>query len=667
MTRNFDNPVGGVVAVMGMLFGSAVMARADSIPPAAIPPLRTYTQELSVEFASPEDAAKAQVAVTPVYQGKQWAFSARWDDNSANNIPVHDVMAKTGILGTFYINESRGMFSADYAKKLTSEGLDIGGHTQTHRLLHALLPNEVFYEILANRVQREADTDKPMNAFAFPGGVWKDRADPISQPTITQSVLRSGFLICPYMEFALSNPDMPAGAMATGHQVGPGDHKVDAANFDKVMDRVLSARDARIKQTYLIHMGVHARQVGEELKKLEGVFQKYAGKSDWWYCTMTDYAAYSRQVAETKIEPGAVEGAKRTFKIIRVAAGEVQSGIPITIEITGAAVASATGDGFECAKVDAVGRALFDLHHTAAHSGPTTIDAIDNKTNVAEPAYTADAPAVRGWLYRASDSQLKLTLQNTSGKTIESANVTLRLPPLYVEGVRKLSSIALAVGEKKDIDVPLGQMQADASFKEGKPYFVAEVDYRTGDTNARLYATTRLPHEGTVPCLRDAARMVGPFVDGDVKFESLADVSKPGAAFTDPGTAANLKWYVSTANERLSIKPDRATLYRNDKDWKAIAGPLDNKPQWFLLGADFTTNEATKLQLSTDATIVGVLLDGAQQPAGKEIDVPAAGKHRFVLMIQTKDNRAIWTAYPLYLQVLPQSGTLTFEVVPPAP
>lgn len=44
--------------------------------------MRTYHQELQVEFNSPADAAMAKLEVAPVYGAKTWAFTARWDDNN---------------------------------------------------------------------------------------------------------------------------------------------------------------------------------------------------------------------------------------------------------------------------------------------------------------------------------------------------------------------------------------------------------------------------------------------------------------------------------------------------------------------------------------------------------------------------------------------------------
>ena len=114
--------------------------------------LRLYSQELDIHYASPADATRAQLQFAPVYNGKTWAFSARWDDNSTLDFPVQALMVKHGLKGTFYLNRSLPNFNAQSVAQLMTGDCSIGGHTQTHPWLPAMLANEMFYELLANRV-----------------------------------------------------------------------------------------------------------------------------------------------------------------------------------------------------------------------------------------------------------------------------------------------------------------------------------------------------------------------------------------------------------------------------------------------------------------------------------------------------------------------------------
>ena len=62
-------------------------------------------------------------------------------------------------------------YHADCSRKFISDGFAIASHTITHRLLPMLLPNEAFYEILAQRIKLESALDVPVVAFALPGYV----------------------------------------------------------------------------------------------------------------------------------------------------------------------------------------------------------------------------------------------------------------------------------------------------------------------------------------------------------------------------------------------------------------------------------------------------------------------------------------------------------------
>ncbi|MGE9296558.1 MAG: hypothetical protein ACQKBV_09755 [Puniceicoccales bacterium] len=50
-----------------------------------------YEQTLAIE------GDHVDVSIAPVYNGKSWAFTARWDDNSPNNLNMRDAMAELGL------------------------------------------------------------------------------------------------------------------------------------------------------------------------------------------------------------------------------------------------------------------------------------------------------------------------------------------------------------------------------------------------------------------------------------------------------------------------------------------------------------------------------------------------------------------------------------------
>ena len=244
--------------------------------------------------------------------------------------------------------------AAEYANKLSEGGCDIGGHTQTRGLLNALLPNEVFYEILANRVRREVDTQRPIDGFASsPGGVWNDsKIDPTAPAAITIGHSRGLSSSLPRFR-----PQQPVHATRhndpTSHQVSPA-ITFRSARLLQTAGCNSSARDCvEVKQSYSIRNSIHAHKQGAELEKLKEGFRHYAGNPEWWYCTMTDYAAYARNAANTQIVPDEPVGTQRTYHITRPVPAELGSDVPMTVEVSSAAVTSASGDGFKVGSRDA--------------------------------------------------------------------------------------------------------------------------------------------------------------------------------------------------------------------------------------------------------------------------------------------------------------------------
>jgi len=349
--------------------------------------MRTYTQELTLVFTSPEDAAKAKLVALPVFEGKKWAFSARWDDNNASHMRMHDAMKKHGLMGTFYLNQGTApplkpasAFGSDYARKLMADGFSIGVHCQTHPFLPTQTPNEIFYEMLGNRVERECQTGWPINTMVFPYGQHSSALDPSVHETITQVFVRSGIHNTAYRDFVEKNPGLHPFEVSTSYQVTPGDRTIDALNFDKQMEKVLKL-DPLTADAHCINLGVHVWQSGEAWDDLDALFAKYAHRPDFWYCNMTQYSAYERQFRHSRIEALAPKGAARTFRITRPIGAELGDDIPLTLAVRDGKLAEIKTNGFDCQKFESDGSTLLQLAHSEEQKVPTHIAGVDNTEN----------------------------------------------------------------------------------------------------------------------------------------------------------------------------------------------------------------------------------------------------------------------------------------------
>ena len=63
-----------------------------------------YSQTVTVQFASPEDAAQAAGTIAPLPYGKKAAFTTRWDDSKEAHLKQAQVLAKNGMHGLFLLN-----------------------------------------------------------------------------------------------------------------------------------------------------------------------------------------------------------------------------------------------------------------------------------------------------------------------------------------------------------------------------------------------------------------------------------------------------------------------------------------------------------------------------------------------------------------------------------
>ena len=148
---------------------STALAAAEQLHVKSAHPARTYTQQLEITFATEAAARKASVAMTPLWDGRAWAISSRWDDNARGHVKTRDVLAKHGHKGTFYLNDpgrnNRGF--ARTGRKLLAGGNSIGGHSLSHPMLGYLNPNRLFEEVAGVRMRWEAALDTHVMSYAF--------------------------------------------------------------------------------------------------------------------------------------------------------------------------------------------------------------------------------------------------------------------------------------------------------------------------------------------------------------------------------------------------------------------------------------------------------------------------------------------------------------------
>ncbi|NSW54683.1 MAG: polysaccharide deacetylase family protein [Armatimonadetes bacterium] len=475
------------------------MSRLVFAEPVSIP-IRTYMQTVTLTFASEQDAREAMGAheetlrFAQVYDDRRWALSARWDDNQPNSLNMREHMAKFGLKGTFYLNKTddQGRYGRDFALRLMQDGFSIGGHTQSHPKLPEVAPNVAFWEIMANRIEREAQVDGPMNSFAFPFGQYKSDANPLAFEATTLALQRSGYHHSVYLDFARKNPFLAEGEFSTVLQVVPGDRVVDADTFRERLNKVFQFESAYAQSSRCISLGVHAWQPAEELNKLDTLLAELSGKSDWWYCNQNEYAAYHRQVRSARLEPvpGAQDGRVRRFILHRPEPAELGDNVPLTWVIKDVGLVSCVVDGRPVAVRQADGRCVVNLPHSQGHGVPTRVDHVTSPADPDQFATPAEFPGLAVRLNpQPEDSRVTLSLKTNPDTPLGNVRVTFRLPMQYREGVLAADPGDVVAGTTVVAQADLPPVREDPAWSQGAPYWVAEVDFVSLQGPGRIFVT----------------------------------------------------------------------------------------------------------------------------------------------------------------------------------
>lgn len=474
-----------VVAIFTVLIAAHVCSAQANV--------RTYSQEFQITYSSAAQAQSAVLTPTPVYGGKNWAFTARWDDNRPGNPQMHDLMAEYGYKGTFYLyGVNHPNYVESYAKDLVENGFTLGDHTLSHLSVNTLTPSQMFYEVMAVRVLREDHSEKPISSIAFPNGQFNGNAQTLSR--VTEVVRRSGIHHSVYKDFAMTstNPNVTAGEFSTSLMIAPGDNEIDRAAFDTNIAKYDTFPQVYRPISNAISLATHAAYDEEDdWVQMEQLLSDYANNPNWWYVNQNEYAAYENQVKFATIEKVSVDGATATYRITRATPDDIGASVPLTVAVTNGTVVGVQGVSNPYSHN---GQALLDIGQSSSQTLPTKIDAIDNLTNLSSPTAGHVSSEFAGLTVFLHHDELThnmvLDFINNGSETMENIDIALRLPLAYEDGVQFLTLASLAAGESYQEIIDPGAVLADPTLKDGIQYAVAEINFLWGSIDGRIYATT---------------------------------------------------------------------------------------------------------------------------------------------------------------------------------
>jgi len=485
-----------VIAMTAAAFGQqANDAVTNPKPPR--PRFETYRQEVTVVLRNARTAEAAGLTVLPLYDGKEWAITSRWDDNTPPSAKMRLVMDKHGYRGTYYLNGSdHGYWGKRYGLLKSPKELDrflvasgtsaIGGHGWEHAFLGWCHRNRIFEEIARVRADREADADVPICSYAFAYLGWSNHLEREAVALeIAEVLFRSGFYHVAnanYLRF--TGLEIPAANLLPW----------DGAEIDAAFTRLLA--DEKVKQTNPnICFSMHAYEYDTDAKwaKLEAQLAKYGRREEWWYCTQNEYAAYRLQRLHTKVETRR-EGNRLIATLTRPHVLDLNDSTPLTFEITGtdaAGVLSATADKGRAVEASTREAYRFHLHHPPGHRLPEKIGWIHSDDAEGGPQGMGaddDFPDIRGRFWRKAE-RFGVTIHNGARTPLENVRIVWRLPLAWKGGSTVTHHETITPGKIIEATIRPERAGKDYKYTYGPMFFAAQVDFVHRGKPARLHLT----------------------------------------------------------------------------------------------------------------------------------------------------------------------------------
>ena len=601
-----------------------------------------YKQTLKLEFRTPDEAQKAELKKLELPDGKKIAFSTRWDDTNNRHLKMAQTLAGRGFKGNFYLYHfhNRGV-DRTVPESILKLGSALGSHTVDHPDLPSLLPSGIFRQILDLRVQEESVYNTCVTAFVLPYCSYSTRFKDHVPHLIGEVLKRSGHFGGPEpwgdvaKRFGLE-PAFWYGSFLFGIN----DSNPSPALFEQRLARGLKTiAGNQWKTGPHLTLGLHTWQSNEGFKVLDGIFQKHAGKPDWWYCNENEYLAYRYQFFHTGIRKTGVEGTTAVFELTRIAAPELGHNIPLTVKVEGAPL-SASLDSRPLRTADG----MLALPHDAKRMVPVEVELVRFDGASASPAKLSKLSGTVRMAFREKENALDFSfVPGDPKKKIENISLILRLPPAWKTGVKRR---VLPVSEGEiSASFPLGERDARSSFQTGDYDFYLQADLLEGGVPKRLHAVMKVNRDSALPgSPRDNVLAVGPLPSGTLTPELLAKFSMPSAKLADFGTKAIETWHPASAGK--SQAAPALNLTSPDRNWNREAAEFRKKQNGeFAFVMEFETPSARECNLLLNQwnakQVSAIFINGKSYEFKRPCPFRSlAGRNRVILVYPVAKNRA---------------------------
>ena len=570
-------------------------------------PAPRYAQEFQVVFRG-EQAAKASVAMTPLYNDYAWAISSRWDDNNPAHLTMRDVLAKHDHHGTFYLNGLQSDWSKlppslnsdTFGRKLIKDGNSIGGHSLTHPWLTTCNRNRMFEEVAGVRVQWEAAVDMPVLSYAFPFcNFWNQIERYAVQADIARILQRAGFYgVASEPPFELLSTDMILSPIMPS----------DGQEIDWFAEAALASPGFQQRHPSLSYSMHTWYRTPEAWAKFEKDLDRYAHRPDWWYCNQNEYAAYRYQFQHSRLVTSVLQGRILKCRLERPMLLDLDDAVPLTLRLTG--VKPEDIESVQCATAECVpsdrktGAYVWSLKHDRNQALPAKIGlAPANVENRAELTDRDEDPKFAGVraLLHFHGGTLRLALENQAAEALTDLRITYRLPLAWNEGIVRQQVADLPAKSRREEAITPTLAHADYKYTSGTAFFVVQLDFRQGGAPRRLHAVC-LCKPPAVDHSYPASGFLkmGPFATKLVDIAKLGHDLQAGKIQTQP--------WVMADDSRLAWMAHDPRDSTTDVEFVAMRAAWRDPEAW-LLQTDIVSDKAQNVEflMVTDRALAAYL------------------------------------------------------------
>ena len=457
------------------VFGAALLAACASLTSPASNPLSfsSYEREVRAVFATPEEAAAAEMKICALPHGAKLAFTTRWDDSSMKHREKRPVINAAGYKATFFLIGDAG-YARVFGPGLLVGGNALGNHTTHHPSLRKETLSKMFSEIVLNRAMIESATDFPVVSFVIPY-CWI-----FENPNRPGELVR---ILCDTGHYVSSDwplPNCPVGydTWMPGHTFDADDK---APNPEKFHARLKRDVAAALKDNYpKVTFGIHSwcDEAGNELQcKL---LSEYAGNPEWFYGNDNEYGAHRYAGLHGKAVRKSVSGCEAVFSLEMFDPAQIGSDIPVSVSFSAKPTKVSVGDS-----VLAEDRGTYAV----PHSRPRLSVADTAKNDGTFAKFPGLSVSVKP---DEAAGKLSVEVVNGSPSAFDDLVVTFLPHPGWKNGRVVRSLGAVAAGKNASAVVELGDRLDDPARWSGPSLYVVSADFHMDGKACRAWASATL-------------------------------------------------------------------------------------------------------------------------------------------------------------------------------